>query len=241
MSFQASGSDRLLHKALHLPKASFVCTGLCVFLCVCLVGIAANYKPGHTLAHRAALQCSQGFCAEINLLLYNLKRSLSTGCCVKCGATERVQPLQLWMAAESPRTAAVAKKRLFQGCWSFDRWGKHFRIMTALRLNKPIGDISKNNKLIGSPRLQISLLLVSAPYLLKPIYCRWPLLSDAFLIGILLYVLFTYYLFRDNPFFGHISSLILYNLLSVCVFILFWAVLYQVCCLLPLRYELMLF
>lgn len=67
----------------------------CVCLCVCLAGIAANYKPGHTLAHRAALQCSQAFCAKVNLLLYNSKRSLSTGCCVKCGATERVQPLQL--------------------------------------------------------------------------------------------------------------------------------------------------
>lgn len=38
---------------------------------VCLVGITggANEKPGDTEAHRAALQCTQAFCAEINLLL----------------------------------------------------------------------------------------------------------------------------------------------------------------------------
>lgn len=87
------------------------------------------------------LQCSLGYCTEINLLLYNLKRSLSTGCCVKCRASEKVQPLQFWMAAElpvNPCHGAVAKKLCFQGCWSLDGCCKHFAILMALRVNKPI-------------------------------------------------------------------------------------------------------
>lgn len=115
----------------------------CVGVRVCFASITCktNGKPWKTFAHTVMLQCSRGYCTEINLLLYNLKRSLSTGCCVKCRASEGVQPLQFWMAAElpvNPCHGAVAKKLCFQGCWSLDGCCKHFAILMALRVNKPI-------------------------------------------------------------------------------------------------------
>lgn len=65
MSVQASGSESLLHKARDCQRL--------------------------VREQTETTDCSRGHCAEINLLLHNLKRSLQQA--VKCSPTERVQPL----------------------------------------------------------------------------------------------------------------------------------------------------